>query len=40
MIKNHSAALFIDLCKAFDFVDYENLKQSLLSVGLSVNTIG
>ncbi len=38
--KNHSAALFIDLSKAFDFVDHEILKQRLLGVGLSVNTVG
>ncbi len=35
--KNHSAALFIDLSKAFDFVDHAILKQRL---GLSVNTVG
>ncbi len=38
--KNHSAALFIDLSKTFDLVDHEILKQRLLSVGLSVNTVG
>ncbi len=38
--KNHSAALFIDLSKAFDLIDHEILKQRLLSVGLSVNTVG
>ncbi len=38
--KDHSAALFIDLSKAFDFVDHEILKQRLLGVGLSVNTVG
>ncbi len=38
--KNHSAALFINLSKAFDFVDHEILKQMLLGVGLSVNTVG
>jgi len=37
--KNH-AALFIDLSKAFDFVDHEILNQMLLGVGLSVNTVG
>ncbi len=35
--KNHSAALFIDLSKAFDLVDHAILKQRL---GLSVNTVG
>ncbi len=38
--KNHSAALFIDLSKAFDLIDHEIWKQRLLSVGLSVNTVG
>ncbi len=38
--KNHSAALFTDLSKAFDFVDHNILKQRLLGVGLSVNTVG
>ncbi len=38
--KIHSAALFIDLSKAFDFVDQEILKQRLLGLGLSVNTVG
>ncbi len=38
--KNHSAALFINLSKAFDFVDHDILKQRLLSVGSSVNTVG
>ncbi len=38
--KNHSAALFIDLSKAFDLVNHEILKQRLLSVGSSVNTVG
>lgn len=38
--KNHSAALFIDLSKAFDSINHDILKQRLLSVGLSVNTVG
>ncbi len=37
--ENHKAALFIDLSKAFDFVDHEILKQRLFCVGLSVNTV-
>ncbi len=37
--ENHKAALFIDLSKAFDFVDHDILKQRLLCVGLSVNTV-
>ncbi len=37
--KKHSAALFIDLSKAFDFADHDVLKQRLV-VGLSVNTVG
>ncbi len=38
--KKHSAALFIDLSKAFDLVDHDTLKQRLCRVGLSVNTVG
>ncbi len=38
--KNHGDALFIDLSKAFDFVDHNILKQRLLGVALSVNTVG
>ncbi len=38
--KNHSDALFNDLSKAFDFVDHNILKQRLLGVALSVNTVG
>ncbi len=34
--KNHSAALFIDLSKAFDLIDHEIWKQRLLSVGLLI----
>ncbi len=38
--KNLFISLFIDLSKAFDLKDHDILKQSLLSVGLSVNTVG
>ncbi len=38
--KNHSAALVIGLSKAFDRIDLDILKQRLLSIGLSVNTVG